>query len=261
MRSDSEGKKRGPFPVLTILAGVVLAAALGCKAKTPPVGAFPPPAAAADRALVCDFESGDPTAINPDLFDLANPPSYRLLDPGEVSYWEGPTVSVTFGGPVAGGAAGTGFSYRCFGSLVDCGDDEYPSFTLHARFRDDESEYDMGAFSGIKFYLKVESDDTALKREFEIPLTSTMPVTNGGTCLHNCWDHFHVEYGNTGGIWVPVVLAFTDFEQQGYGETLAPPNLTGANLQKALGLQWSESNDNTPGTITFDFYIDEVTFY
>jgi hypothetical protein len=175
--------------------------------------------------------------------------------------WGGATVSINNSGPIPGGANGTGTAFGANGTIVDYGNGAYPAFDLVAQFKSDGSVYDMGAFTGIKYFLKVGSDDTAPWRAFFIPISSTAPSTEGGTCASNCYDHFYVDYGNTNGVWTPVVRAFSDFKRQGYGNSLNPPNLTGANLKQALRLQWDESNRNAPGTIVFNVCVDEIQFY
>jgi hypothetical protein len=248
-----------------LLGGTLLLAILGCKAKTPLNAGFPlpypTPSSATDHALVCDFESNTPTAINPYLYDRNNPPAYMLSNPGWVTFWGYASVSITSSGPVSGGANGTQTAYACSGSVTDYGDGTYPSFTLYAQFKSDGTVYDMGAFTGVQYCLKVESDDTASWRAFQIPLPATMPVTSGGTCTRNCYDHFFVGYGDTGGVWKKSVYAFTDLKRQGYGDPLDPPQLTGSNLGQILYLQWNESNNNVPGIIRFDFQVDEIRLY
>jgi hypothetical protein len=272
MKSDSDlsGNRplpvavRGSFGALLLMGGVMLLAP-GCKTQTPMTAGFPLPYPTPSSSLryvkVCDFESSPATLVNPGLFDRGNPPTYELWNPGWIETWGGATVSITVSGPVPGGAAGTATSYACMGTIVDLADGTYPSFSLNARFKSDGAVYDMSAFTGVQYQLKVEGDDTAPWRAFTIPLSTTMPVTSGGTCVSNCYDHFYVAYGTTGGAWVPVVNAFTDFKRQGYGDPLVPSNLTGANLENALGLEWVESNRNAPGTILFDFSLDEIRFY
>ncbi len=255
----------GSVLVLTLLGGALVQWETGCKEQTPLSSGFPlpypTPVSANNYEMVCDFESNTPTAINPYLFDLSNPPAYTLLNPGSVFSWGGASVSIYNSGPVSGGANGTRTSYGCNGSVTDFGNGLYPSFNLLAQFKSGVADYNMTPFTGIQYYLKVESDDTAPWRVLEIPLSSTIPVTAGGSCLNNCYDNFYVGFGNTDGAWTRVVHAFGDFKRQGFGNPLTPSNLTGTNLQQAFCLQWEEGNQNTPGTITFDFNVDEIQFY
>jgi hypothetical protein len=237
----------------------------GCKSKTPldlgfPLP-YPTPSSSANYLMVCDFESNTPTAVNSGLYDPHNPPSYTVGDPGAWVTAGASNVSIGFSGPVSGGALGTLTAYESFGTISDIGDGQYPSFSLQAWFKNSHAPYDLSAFSGIRYYLKVESDDTALWRAFQIPLSSTLPVTYGGTCVNDCYDHFYANYASTSGAWVRMSHSFTDLKRRNFGAPLNPPNLSGANLQQALFLQWDEGNQNEFVTTHFHFSVDEIEFY
>lgn len=261
MKSNS----RGIILFIAAIGGTLLAVMMGCKTQTPLSpgfsSAFPPPASAVNRGMVCDLESNTPTAINPNLFDAGNPPGYTLVNPGSVINGTAPGVSVTSAGPVSGGAGGTTVSYACSGSIIDLGNGQYPAFSIQAWFRSSHAAYDMGLFTGVEYYLKVESDDSAAWRELQIPLAATWPVSYGGTCASSCYDHFSTGYEGTSGAWAKVTHAFADFKRQGFGGPLNPADLSGSNLQQALCLQWVEGNQNMPGTILFDFSVDQIQFY
>lgn len=248
---------RTAMPVLLLVAGALG----GCKTHAPLTSDFPAPASSANRTMVCDFESASPTNINPNLFDAGTPPGHTLANPGSVFDGTATGVSVMSAGPVTGGAEGSGNSYACNGFIVDLGNGVYPAFSIQAWFKSTHAAYDMGVFSGIQYDLKVESDDTAAWRELQIPLASTWPVSYGGTCAANCYDHFSTSYSSTAGAWMKVTHAFADFKRQGFGGPLTPADLSGTNLQQALLLQWVEGNQNMPGTIVFDFSVDQIQFY
>jgi hypothetical protein len=251
--------------ILLMLGTAFISGTTGCKSKTPLDMGFPlpypTPSSSADYLLVCDFESNTPTAVNAGLYDPHNPPSYTVGNPGSVLATGADNVSIGFSGAVSGGALGTMTAYESFGTITDYGNGQYPSFSLQAWFKNAHTPYDLSAFSGIQYYLKVESDDTAPWRAFQIPLSSTWPVTYGGTCLNDCYDHFYVNYAANSGSWVKMAHSFTDLKRRNFGTPLNPPNLSGANLQQALFLQWDEGNQNNPGTVVFHFSVDEIRFY
>jgi hypothetical protein len=250
---------------LLISIGMFWAGMAGCKSKTPLDMGFPlpypTPSLSSDYLMVCDFESTTPTAVNSGLYDPHNPPSYTLVDPGSFLATGADNVSIGFAGAITGGALGTATAYESIGAITDYGNGQYPSFSLQAWFKYSHAPYDLSAFSGIQYYLNVESDDTAPWRAFQIPLSSTWPVTYGGACVNDCYDHFYANYGSTSGAWVRMSHSFSDLKRRNFGAPLNPPNLAGENLRQALFLQWDEGNQNNPGSVIFHFSVDEIEFY
>jgi hypothetical protein len=248
---------------------------LGCNSSLPPVGAYSAPATVLNRSLVADFENNSPD-INPDLFEMNNPPTYvlksPLITPGSSTFLtvnNFQTLATASGGVVGSGANplganGSDYSFHESGAVTDLGDFEYPSIDLQAQF-EAGNFYDASLFKGIKFMMKVGPGDTALHRIFSIPVYQTVAVAGGGGCTQGpklCYDHFAADYSaGTGGQWKQFSYLFSDLHQLVAGAIPNPPTLSGANLQQVLWLQWEEGRNNSPGTCTLDLWVDNVEFY
>ncbi len=218
-------------------------------------------------ATAIDFESG--TGVNPTLAE-ANRPGNQVILPGAAMVINPTSGYGTGSGALASpGANGTGFCYHVSGAVTDTGNATYPSLQLQIPLEKSPSVtayYDAQLFTGVKFYLKVMGTDNAGKRVFSIPVAQTEPPSAGGDCnlsapSNACYNDFVVNYASTGGVWQSTTAPFATFTRGAYGAAISPTTLSGLNLQQILYLDWAESNNNVPGNLTIDFYVDEVQFY
>jgi hypothetical protein len=222
-------------------------------------------------SMVCDFENG--LAVNPHLAEPSEPGNH-VQTAGAVSETGAPmTIQIVPPGPGPDNTAHCAWldgpvttpappanNYQAVQFLIV---PESAGTTLNGS---PFTVYNASLFSGIQFYLKVMSDDTATVRSFSIPVLQTSNPPNG-TCNPNaagggaCYNNFEYVYSTTGGAWQLVTLPFSSFTRQNYGPALTPPTLSGANLEQIVSLQWSEGGNNVPGTVNVDFYVDQVQFF
>jgi hypothetical protein len=268
------------------LAGVLAVAGfaliLGCNSSVPPVGAYSAPTSVVNQSRVDEFQSTgvppNPVYINPNLFELNNPPTYVLkngwhpfisasIQPSSVTVVNNFKDLATGTGDVEGpglGANGEDYAFHETGAVTDLGDFEYPSVDLQTQF-EGGAFYDAGAWHGIKFMMKIGPGDTALHRIFSVPVYQTVAVAGGGGCTQGpklCYDHFAADYSaGTGGQWKQFNYLFSDLHQLVAGAIPNPPTLSGLNLQQVMWLQWEEGRNNSPGICTLDLWIDQVEFY
>jgi hypothetical protein len=266
-------RRRRLAPVLCLLAAAGLALVWGCQSKIPPTSALTDPGTAENRSLVADFENQSPN-INPDLFELNNPPSYTLkeanLIPGSAAFvvvnnfksLAGVTDQAVHGPGL--GANGSDYAFHEAGAVTDLGDFTYPSLDLQAQL-EAGNFYDASPWKGVKFMMKVGPGDTALHRIFSIPVYQTVAVAGGGGCLAGpklCYDHFAADYSaGTGGQWKQFSFLFSDLHQLVAGYIPTPPTLSGVNLQQVLWLQWEEGLNNSAGHCNIDLWVDDVEFF
>jgi hypothetical protein len=250
------------LPAFAILGALVWA---GCQTQYPTSYSH----LTSTGSLVVNFEGANPLNVNPGLAE-ANRPNNMVIIPGAVAITLPPSGYGSGGSAVVSpGAANTAHCFQTFGTVIDKGDNKYPSIQIQIPLEKSASVsafYDAELFQGVKFYIKVMGDDTAGTRTFSIPVAQTMPPSNGGNCNPNaasnaCYNNFAVSYANTNGNWVLVSSGFSAFTRGNYGAAISPTTLSGANLQQILMLQWGEGNQNVAGTANIDFYIDEVEFY
>ena len=208
-------------------------------------------------AMVVDFESG--LTVNSNLAE-ANHQNNVVQSPGNIVPNGSPLLTPALVSP---GANGTGNCVHLAGSVTDPGNATYPAALLTIPIEaGGNGRYDASLFSGIKFYIKTSPADNVGTRSFAIPIVKTS-VAPAGTCaLYNsCYNNFAYAYTATNGNWQLVSIPFNTMARQSYGGAISPTTLSGTNLQDILSLQWSEGNQNVPGTVTVDFYVDEVQFF
>jgi hypothetical protein len=107
--------------------------------------------------------------------------------------------------------------------------------------------YDGSAYSGVSFYAKGTGPLT-----IKVKSAPTAPAAEGGTCAINCYDHFKRDIVLSA-VWTRYDIAWTDLAQGGWGTraTFSPSALIGINFEVVT----------MPGMpITFDFWIDDLTF-
>ena len=234
----------------------------GCDNKVAPLSSYPPANLNVNRTTVADFENGGSVLINPNLFE-PNPPNNVLKAPGAVTLVNNFTANVSSSGSLSiPGFNGIGYCYNVTATVTDAGDTTYPTIDLQAQM-DSGQQYDASFFTGVKFYIKVGTDDNAGKRVFQIPLSTTQ-APPGGACDNSnntCYDHFFSPYQSTNGVWKQLSFTFASLTRQGFGNALVPPTLTGDNLKKFLWLQWEEGNNNVKGVITVDYSVDQIEFF
>ncbi len=180
------------------------------------------------QAIVSNFEDGTPR-MNP------------LLYGAKAGLWSASTYSGTLNTPlvVPGGANGTAMAVHVSGTLVNKGDNTYPSFLLTGKFKP-RGFFDASPFNGIRFYFKCPSDDQAAE-----PPASTSPSRPpclpppGGSAPIRCYNHFGADLP-TANNWVKKDLAFTDLQrQQGWGSAVTPPDFT-EHLREIADIEWME---------------------
>ena len=208
-------------------------------------------------AMVINFENG--LTVSSNLAE-ANRPGNKVLTAGTIVATGSPLVTPII---VSSGAANTANCVHMQGPVTDPGNATYPAVELVIPLEaGGNGQYDASLFSGIKFYLKVASDDNAGTRSFSIPIVKTSPAPAGTCSLYNsCYNNFAYAYSSTNGNWQLVILPFTSLARASYGGSFTPSTMSGTNLQQILSLQWSEGNNNVAGTINVDFYVDEVQFF
>ena len=244
-------------------AGAVLWA--GCEPKTVPIGAYPAPVSTADRTTVANFNDGTAN-INPFLFESGVPGNTVTLLGAVtvVNNFTSPPKADEFGvlsieGP---GANNSPLACHVSGAVTDYGDGVYPAIDLQAQMEGGK-RYNMSFFTGVNFYFKTGTDDSAKKRVFQIPLyeTQAVPTGNCDNSTNRCYDHFGTALSATNGSWQKLSLKFSSLTRQGFGFPLTPTDLSGFNLTQVLWLLWEEGNSNAAGTATVDFWVDEIQFF
>ena len=258
-------KNYGKMPGF-ILGSALLVLALvwvGCNNKVAPLSSYVPASSSLDRTTVANFDSGFGSVnINPNLYEVGTSGN-TLKAPGAVTLVNNFTANVVSnGGFTTPGYNGIGYAYHVFATVTDNGDTTYPTIDLQAQM-DSGLTYNASFFTGVKFYIRVATDDTAGKRVFEIPLSTTQ-APPGGICDNSnntCYDHFYAPYQSTNGVWKQLSFSFSSLQRQGFGSALTPPTLTGANLTRFLWLQWEEGNNNVKGVVTVDYSVDQIEFY
>ena len=130
--------------------------------------------------------------------------------------------------------------------------------------------YDVSAYSGMQFYLKVASDDNAPAKQFHVPINQTTGWPPApGVCVNpndpglvHCWDDFYYDYTDvTRDQWVFVQKRWAEFKQYGNGSIPNPPTLSGDNLKHVIGFQWVEGNSAQAGPFTVDFMVTGAKFF
>ncbi len=203
----------------------------------------------ADQKIVGNFEDGS-TNINSKLYGAGG---------GTWSVFAGNGNTVNNPFVVSGGAHGTSMAVHLFGTLMNKGDNSYPSFTLQGKLKQ-SGYYDARAFSGVRFYYKSPSDDKAPAQRFKFTIAATLPTSNGGTCTDGCYNHFGADLSMSAD-WVQKSYSFNDLKRgSGWGSPITPPDLVD-HLTEVVGLEWSHDSGNTAGSYPIDFWVDEVEFF
>ena len=251
------------FKILFLLASAGTLGWLGCQAKAVPVGAYTAPVSVIDRTTVANFDSASVSVnINPMLFEVGTPGNVLKL-PGSVhvvnNFANFENASLAVVGP---GANNTPMACHVTGIITDPGTGVYPAVDLQAPMEWGD-KYNMSFFSGVRFYYNISNADTVSKRVFEIPTFQTQGTPAGGCDVTSgkCYDHFGTTLAGTNGSWKSFSVKFSDLTRAGFGTPLNPANLSGYNLTQVLWLLWEESNNNTAGTVTVDFWVDEIEFF
>ena len=300
MKSSSKRRKNlfGLRPVqsitlvlgLFLLAGIGLSVLVGCKNAVPALGVYGSPISQIDRDTVADFSLGNLGAtvpltqpaqgpvtnntgavvkgypVNPNLFEMSNPPVYTLHTPGSVTVLNNfPAYNTLLSWGLYGpGANGASYGYRMYGIVTDLGDATFAELDLCA-YPEGGAFYDVSNFTGVQFYLKIANDDSALQRHFAIPVYQTIATAGGGGCTSGprlCYDHFAADVsGGTNGQWQFFRYNFTDLKQLVNGAIPDPPSFSGANLQQVMWLQWSGSRNNKAGQSLVDMSVDDISFF
>lgn len=235
------------------LAGLV---STGCQTQFPTSYA----SSGANPAMIVDFESG--LNVSASLAE-ANRPNNKIVTPGVITPNGSPLVTPLLVSGSGLGAANTNSCVQMQGTVIDPGNASYPAILLSIPIdTNGNGRYDASLFTGIRFYIKTAPGDTAGSRSFSIPIVKTS-VAPAGTCAtyNSCYNGFAQAYNNTGGAWTPVNIVLASMVRGNYGGAISPTTLSGTNLQEILGLQWSEGNQNVPGTVNVDFSVDEIQFY
>jgi hypothetical protein len=200
------------------------------------------------QAIISNFEDGT-NKMNP------------LLYGSKAGVWTATNSGGVINTPlvVPGGANGTAMALHVSGTLVNKGDNTYPSVLLAGKFKP-RAYYDASPFHGIRFYYKCPADDLAPGRRFNIPIAATVPTSSGGICTDSCYNHFGVDL-TTANDWVKKQLSFNDLQRQsGWGSAVTPPDFTD-HLREIVDIEWMEGSGNTAGTYAIDYWVDEVEFF
>jgi len=281
-----------------VLAAVIWA---GCDTKMAPLGIYP--IGGNDVTLLANFDAGT-AAMNPFLYEVGKvPPHITNPEPGGVQFRSFPVpvtvglTPVTINGVVynsgaimptddtccatveAPGANGSAYALHVTSWIDDPENPLYPpgpgnfdSVFIRA-WPNFNGSYNASFFTGIQFYLKVSSRDTAPVKLFQVPIDQTHGIPAPGICQNttppidpnwpwtHCWDHFGYDYSSVPrDRWILIKKDFADLHQQGYGSPAIPPSLTD-HLDKILYLMWVEGNAAQAGLFTVDFSVDDIRFY
>jgi hypothetical protein len=107
--------------------------------------------------------------------------------------------------------------------------------------------YDGSAYAGIAFYARGMGPLT-----IKVKTAATSPVSEGGSCVATCYDHFKKDIALTSS-WSRYEIHWADLAQGGWGTpaTFASAALMGINFEVVT----------TAGTpVSFDFWIDDLSF-
>jgi hypothetical protein len=105
--------------------------------------------------------------------------------------------------------------------------------------------YDASMYTGIKF--PAMGSPSSIRVEILLP--ATMSTGAGGTCAQGCGDHFGTSVPLSSA-WQMRVVSFAQLHQQGWGTVAA------WDPKSMRGIQFVA----TPAP-SFDFWIDDITFY
>jgi hypothetical protein len=176
---------------------------------------------------------------------------------------------VTCGGV---GANGTSCAIHLFGALKDNADGQYPSFQLECILSN--GYFDASAFTGVRFYYNIASDDQTVPsdsslgevsgtpyRRFNLVIAATQEDIKGGLCPSDCYDHFGVALAPTAGSWSEKSCVFSDLRKS---FDAYPHSLTVLNtdvLKQVIELQWQVGRNGSKGRYNVDYWVDEVSFF
>ncbi len=243
-----------------LICFLALGVTVACnKMSVPTSGAYS--ASSVDRLLVHDLENSGSSwkaAVNPNLYNLNPPVTGFMSNPADILYH-------LYDAPTGGG-------YMCVqmrGNLTDLGNGDYPSYQMRLNLKSGTRFYDMGFFSGVKFYFKMPNKkDTVLMNNFNLNLKQSIPVTDGGDCDNGhkgCYNNFAVPLDYTGdlgrAVWVEKSYAWSDFSRENWGNAMVPPTLSGQNLKELVSLEWQSKRNNAAGVSKVEMYVDTVSFY
>jgi hypothetical protein len=102
--------------------------------------------------------------------------------------------------------------------------------------------YGTIGYQGISFYAR----GTSLR--VEVRTLATVVVAEGGNCTATCNDHHGVNV-TLSTAWAPVTVPFSSLAQRGFGTRVA------FSADQVIGIQF------LPSSTSFDYWIDDVTFY
>jgi len=125
-------------------------------------------------------------------------------------------------------------------------------------------------FTGIRFLINIQPDDTNTNRAFQVAIDQTLPASvPGGTCAPTtactCYNHFQVSLpgGSTGG-WTAESHPWADFTVPYCSSSVAPADLAN-HLNKIVFLQFQfnagvQGSTSSPVSTYTDFWVDDVQF-
>ena len=201
------------------------------------------------QKIICNFDAGS-NNMNSQLYGAPAGAFFTYTGGGN-------TINNPF--VVMGGANGTKMAAHIFGTLVNKGDNSYPSFSLQGKFKP-SGAYDASQFTGIRFYYKCPADDQAPARRFTLPIKATLPTDNGGTCADGCYNHFGADLSPSAD-WTQKSYPFADLKRQsGWGSPINPPDLVD-HLKEVVYVEWGHNSGNTAGSVKIDYWVDEVEFF
>jgi len=137
----------------------------------------------------------------------------------------------------------------------------WPNFTTNNLM------FDVSAYSGIQFYIKVSGIDNAVVKQFHIVTDQT--TKSPGVCgslgapnLVHCYDDFYYDWSAVPrDEWVLVEQRWDAFKMYGNGSITNPPTFSGANLQQVFNFSWIEGNGALAGPVTVDFAVTGAKFF
>jgi len=194
------------------------------------------PPAAGGTTLIDDLEDGNGDIPNVD----GRRGKWYTVNDGTAGT-QNPSPSGTFV-PVSGGAQGSNYSARTWGSgFTSWG--AAMGVQLNAAGQN-QCPYDVSRYSGVTFYAKGSGTVT-----ISVATSATVPVDRGGTCTSGCLDYYATKVVLSSA-WTSERIHWTDLKQAGWGTPVS------FNASQVLFIEFEFG-----AGVSFDLYVDDLAFF
>jgi hypothetical protein len=209
-----------------------------------------------------DCTPGVADPLRPGIDDLEDADPAILPNAGRRGGWytynDGTSTQMPMAGPnmppmhEMGGAMGTSFSMHTRGgpfTIWGAG----LGIVLNGVPDKPPCAYDVTPHDGLRFWARGMNTNMRLRVSFAT--VSSHAVAQGGTCqemdpnMTLCGDHFGYDFALSTS-WQQVVVRWDQLTQNGWGKVVP------LDLERVINIEFTVVRD-----VTFDFWIDEVTFY